>query len=63
MADSYERLLSPGKIGNVTTRNRVIKTGAGVMMWDEGDTVMREEVLAFYEGMARGGTGNSTSST
>ena len=57
MTDSYERLLSPGKIGNVTTRNRVIKTGAGVMMWDEGDTVMREEVLAFYEGMARGGTG------
>ena len=57
MTDSYERLLSPGKIGKVTTRNRVIKTGAGVMMWHEDDVVMRDEVVAFYEAMARGGTG------
>ena len=57
MTSAYEKLLSPGKIGSVTTRNRVIKTGAGVMMWHESDTVMRDEVLAFYEGMARGGTG------
>jgi len=53
----YEKLLEPGKIGPVTTRNRVIKTGAGVMMWHEDDVVMRDEVLAFYEAMARGGTG------
>lgn len=53
----YSRLLEPGKIGPVTTRNRIIKTGAGVMMWHEDDVVMRDEVLAFYEAMARGGTG------
>lgn len=53
----YTRLLEPGQIGPVTTRNRLIKTGAGVMMWHEDDVVMRDEVLAFYEGMARGGTG------
>ncbi|MBN1631420.1 MAG: FAD-dependent oxidoreductase, partial [Thermoleophilia bacterium] len=53
----YEKLLEPGKIGSVTTRNRVIKTGAGVMMWHEDDVVMRDEVVAFYEAMARGGTG------
>ncbi|NLO28651.1 MAG: FAD-dependent oxidoreductase [Actinobacteria bacterium] len=53
----YSKLLESGKIGSVTTRNRIIKTGAGVMMWHESDTVMRPEVLAFYEAMARGGTG------
>jgi len=54
---SYERLLSPGKIGPVTTRNRILKTGAGMLMWHEADTHMRPEMLAFYERMARGGTG------
>jgi len=54
---AYQKLLEPGRIGPVITRNRVIKTGAGVMMWHEDDVVMRDEVLAFYEAMARGGTG------
>ncbi len=54
---AYKKLLEPGQIGSVTTRNRIIKTGAGVMMWHEDDIVMRDEVLAFYEAMARGGTG------
>jgi 2,4-dienoyl-CoA reductase (NADPH2) len=57
MASSYEMLLSPGKIGPVTTRNRILKTGAGMLMWHEDDTHMRPEMLAFYERMARGGTG------
>ena len=57
MASSYETLLSPGKIGPVTTRNRILKTGAGMLMWHEDDTHMRPEMLAFYERMARGGTG------
>jgi 2,4-dienoyl-CoA reductase (NADPH2) len=54
---SYHKLLEPGRIGPVTTRNRILKTGAGMLMWHEDDTRMRPEVLAFYEGMARGGTG------
>ena len=57
MAPSYDKLLSPGKIGPVTTRNRILKTGAGMLMWHEDDTHMRPEMLAFYERMARGGTG------
>jgi 2,4-dienoyl-CoA reductase (NADPH2) len=56
-ASSYEQLLSPGRIGPVTTRNRILKTGAGMLMWHESDTHMRPEMLAFYERMARGGTG------
>ena len=53
----FEKLLEPGYIGSVKTRNRIIKTGAGMLMWHEDDLHMREEVKAFYEGMARGGVG------
>jgi 2,4-dienoyl-CoA reductase (NADPH2) len=53
----YSRLLEPGRIGTVKTRNRLIKSGAGMLMWHEDDLHMRPEVLAFYEGIARGGVG------
>jgi 2,4-dienoyl-CoA reductase (NADPH2) len=53
----FEKLLEPGYIGPIKTRNRILKTGAGMLMWHEDDTRMRPEVLAFYEGMAKGGTG------
>ncbi len=59
MADStaYQRLLEPGYIGSVRTRNRIIKSGSGMFMWREEDVHMRPEVKAMYEGMARGGVG------
>ena len=53
----YQRLLEPGNIGAVKTRNRIIKTGAGMFMWHENETSMNPSVLAFYEGIARGGVG------
>jgi 2,4-dienoyl-CoA reductase (NADPH2) len=53
----YEKLLEPGRIGSVKTRNRIVKSGAGMLMWHEDDLHMRPEVLAFYEGIARGGVG------
>ena len=53
----YEKLLEPGRIGSVKTRNRIVKSGAGMLMWHENDLHMREEVKAFYEGLARGGVG------
>ena len=53
----YEKLLEPGYIGSVKTRNRLIKSGAGMLMWHEDDLHMRPEVMAFYEGIARGGVG------
>jgi 2,4-dienoyl-CoA reductase (NADPH2) len=53
----YLKLLEPGRIGAVKTRNRIIKSGAGMLMWHEDDLHMRPEVLAFYEGIARGGVG------
>jgi 2,4-dienoyl-CoA reductase-like NADH-dependent reductase (Old Yellow Enzyme family) len=53
----YQKLLEPGYIGSVKTRNRIIKSGAGMFMWHESDIHMREEVKAYYESMARGGAG------
>ena len=53
----YEKLLEPGRIGSAKTRNRIVKSGAGMLMWHEDDLHMRPEVLAFYEGIARGGVG------
>jgi len=57
MNKQYEKLLEPGRIGSVKTRNRIVKSGAGMLMWHEDDLHMRREVLAFYEGIARGGVG------
>ena len=58
MSDSrFERLLEPGYIGPVKTRNRMVKTGAGVMMWHEDETTMNGKVMAYYESLARGGVG------
>jgi len=53
----FEKLLEPGYIGSVRTRNRIVKTGAGVFMWHEDETHMNDAVLAFYESLARGGVG------
>lgn len=51
------RIMEPGKIGSVTTRNRFIKTGAAVMFWHEDDIRMSDTVKAFYEAFAKGGVG------
>jgi 2,4-dienoyl-CoA reductase (NADPH2) len=55
--DRYHQLLSPGTIGAVKTRNRIIKSGSGLVMVHQDDLHMREEMLALYEAMARGGVG------
>ena len=53
----FEKLLQPHHIGPVKTRNRIIKTGAGMFMWHEDELHMNETVKAFYEALARGGVG------
>ncbi len=53
----FQKLLEPGKIGPVVTRNRIIKTGAGTFMWHQDETHMNGAILAFYESIARGGVG------
>jgi len=56
-SDKYQKLLSPGYIGSVKTRNRIIKSGSGLVMVHEDDVHMREEMKALYESMAAGGVG------
>jgi 2,4-dienoyl-CoA reductase (NADPH2) len=53
----YQKILEPGRIGSVKTRNRILKSGAGMLMWHEDDLHMKEDIKAFYEGIARGGVG------
>ena len=53
----YARLLEPGMIGKVKTRNRMIKTGASQLYWYDDETHMNPTTLSYYQGIARGGVG------
>ena len=56
MRDRFERLMQPGKIGPVTTRNRIIKTANGTSFMEDDQTV-GPRMIAYYERLARGGVG------
>ncbi len=58
MSDSsrYELLMQPGKIGPVTTRNRIIKTANGTS-YMEPDQTVGDRMIAYYERLAKGGVG------
>ncbi len=49
-------LLSPGRIGSLALRNRVVMSPMGVAIIDD-DGVMREPAIRYYEERARGGAG------
>ncbi len=53
----FERLLEPGYIGKVRTRNRMIKSGAAMLYWHEGALDVDGKMMAYYETLARGGVG------
>ena len=53
---AFSKLLEPGYVGKVKTRNRMVRSGASVIFLDEHDFV-KEESLRFYEALARGGVG------
>jgi 2,4-dienoyl-CoA reductase (NADPH2) len=52
----FERLLEPGHIGQVMTRNRIIKSGQGTS-FIEPTGYVGETAIAYYETMAKGGVG------
>ena len=52
----YQSLLEPGQIGNVKTKNRIFKTGAGSTLGD-GSGKVTQRHKAFYGALARGGVG------
>jgi 2,4-dienoyl-CoA reductase (NADPH2) len=50
----FHKLLEPGQIGNVRTKNRMFKTAAGSTLGDGSGLVTRKH-MAFYGALARGG--------
>jgi 2,4-dienoyl-CoA reductase (NADPH2) len=52
----FPKLLEPGQIGNVRTKNRLFKTGAGSTLGD-GTGKVSARHRAFYGALARGGVG------
>jgi 2,4-dienoyl-CoA reductase (NADPH2) len=54
---SFEHLLSPSCIGSVKTRNRLIKSAAGLQYWAQGDNPVTDRAKYLYEALARGGVG------
>ena len=53
----YTKLLQPGQIGPVKTRNRIYKSGAGMMTFHDDEIAMNEDSLGYYDALARGGAG------
>ena len=53
----YEKLLEPYHIGSVKTRNRIIKSAAGLQYWVQGDNPVTKKALYFFDALARGGVG------
>ena len=56
MTTRLQSLFEPGKIGPVTTRNRLIKTANGTSFMEDDQTV-GARMIAYYERLARGGVG------
>jgi len=58
MADgTYAKLLEPGRIGKVRTRNRIYKTAAAMNTFHDDELHMNPVTLGFYDALARGGIG------
>ena len=56
MTQRFEKLMEPGRIGPVKTRNRIIKTANGTSYMDP-DQTCGDRMIAYYERLARGGVG------
>ncbi len=59
MSGRFAKLLEPGQIGRVRTRNRIIKTANGTSYMDEDQNV-GDRQIAYYERLAAGGVGYLT---
>ena len=53
----FSRLLEPGKLCRVKTKNRMVRSGAGIAYLDEEYFVKPAESLSYYQALARGGVG------
>ena len=55
----FERLMEPGSIGSLRTKNRIIKTAAGTGYADKNGNAT-DRMADFYAGIAKGGAGRSS---
>ncbi|RNJ63582.1 MAG: FAD-binding protein [Porphyrobacter sp. IPPAS B-1204] len=55
-ATRYPHLLSPGRIGSLDLRNRILVTAMGVSL-SEPDGTVGERLIAYHEAQAKGGAG------
>jgi 2,4-dienoyl-CoA reductase (NADPH2) len=53
----FSRLMEPGYVGSVRTKNRILKTGStlGFYPWEDGH--IQQQVIDSYEALAKGGAG------
>ncbi|MEO0030304.1 MAG: hypothetical protein RIS94_62 [Pseudomonadota bacterium] len=54
MSNRYPHLLSPGRIGTMTLKNRIAVTAMGVSL-SEDDGTVGEQLIAYHEEQAKGG--------
>jgi 2,4-dienoyl-CoA reductase (NADPH2) len=54
---TFRKLMEPGQIGSVRTKNRILKTGStlGFYPWEGGH--IQQKVIDSYEALAKGGAG------
>ncbi len=53
----FSRLLEPGLIGKVKTKNRLVKTAQGSSVIEPDTGFVGERALAYYENLVKGGVG------
>ena len=56
MSGKFSRLLEPGQIGSIKTKNRMIKSANG-SSFIERDGFVGDRAIAYYEALAKGGVG------
>ncbi len=49
----FVKLLEPGSIGQVKTRNRIIKSTASLWYWGKGDNAVTEKIKCLYEAFVK----------
>jgi len=56
--NKFEKLLEPGRIGNLKIKNRMVKSGAAARYWGmAGPDQVTDRIKYYYESFARGGIG------
>lgn len=56
ISNRYPHLLSPGRIGTLEVKNRIVVSAMGVSL-SEDDGTVGEKIIAYHEEQARGGVG------